>query len=181
MSVSEQPEVDQNAARLEALTAADDARAGRAGRVVVVGFVSVVLAVAVYFALGMPGMDHSSNSSMPGMDMGTGAAGTGLVDPSEFDRAMAGAGFTLMNVHIPYEGEIPGTEVFVPFDELDLERLPQDKDAPLLIYCMTGNMSADAARTLSAIGYNNVVELDGGMRAWSASGRPLTSDPNWDK
>ena len=40
---------------------------------------------------------------------------------------------------------------------------------------MSRNMSAEAAQTLSAMGYTDIVELDGGMRAWSESGRPLES------
>ena len=178
MSASDLPEPDRHVSRLEALAAADDARARHSGRMVVVGIATIVLATVVYFALGMPGMDHGDDSSMAAMDMSPGAGRMDLVDPGDFERSIAGAGFTLINVHVPYEGEIPGTELFVPFDALDPALLPQDKDAPLLIYCMSGNMSAEAARTLSAMGYTDIVELDGGMRAWSATGRTLTSDPD---
>jgi rhodanese-related sulfurtransferase len=34
-------------------------------------------------------------------------------------------------------------------------------------------MSATAAATLHDLGYHNIVELRGGMRAWQADGRPL--------
>lgn len=175
MSVSDQAEVDQYESRLEALALADEARARNAGRVVVVGFATLVLVMVGYVALGMPGMDHGDDSSMSGMDMTAEAARVESVDPDEFDRALTGANSTLMNVHVPYEGEIPGTDLFVPFDELDAAKLPRDKTATLVIYCMSGNMSAEAAQTLSAMGYTDIVELDGGMRAWSASGRPIES------
>lgn len=176
--MSDQADVDRYRSRLETLGAADDVRARNAGRVVVVGFVAMVLAIVGYFALGMPGMDHGGESSMNGMDMDVEGVRVRLFGPDEFDRALTAPSSTLMNVHVPYEGQIAGTDLFVPYDELDATQLPQDKAATLLIYCMSGNMSAEAAQTLSAMGFTDIVELDGGMRAWSASGRPLDLRPD---
>ena len=83
----------------------------------------------------------------------------------------------LINVHIPYEGHIEGTDDFVAFDAIaDWEGLPDDKDAPLAIYCRSGNMSATAADTLASMGYRNIVDLEGGMKAWSSAGYDLLDD-----
>ena len=41
-------------------------------------------------------------------------------------------------------------------------------------------MSADAVVTLSGLGYTNIVELDGGMNAWRASGRTVTMNTTAD-
>jgi rhodanese-related sulfurtransferase len=57
--------------------------------------------------------------------------------------------------------------------ERDIETRVPDKDTPLVLYCGGGFRSALAADALRAMGYTNVVSLDGGWRALQASGLPL--------
>jgi rhodanese-related sulfurtransferase len=83
--------------------------------------------------------------------------------------------FTLLNVKTPYEGEIQGTDLYIPYDQLAARasELPADKGARILVYCHSGNTSKIAAQTLLDLGYTDVWNLDGGMAAWVASGRQL--------
>jgi rhodanese-related sulfurtransferase len=97
------------------------------------------------------------------------------VTPAELRSMLETKDFPLVNVHIPYEREIEGTDLFIPYDQVAerLGELPQERDAKLILYCRSGSMSAIAAEVLVGLGYTNVWNLDGGMIAWEQVGYPL--------
>ncbi|MEW5956250.1 MAG: rhodanese-like domain-containing protein [Chloroflexota bacterium] len=101
----------------------------------------------------------------------------GYIDISveQLKPALANKNFTMVNVHIPYEGELPQTDVFIPYNEVEanLSQLPTDKEARIVLYCRSGSMSTQAAQILVELGYTNLVEVDGGMQAWQAAGNEL--------
>ncbi|MCL4302074.1 MAG: rhodanese-like domain-containing protein [Anaerolineae bacterium] len=93
----------------------------------------------------------------------------------QLKSALTNKNFSLINTHIPYEGELPQTDAFIPYNEVEanLSQLPADKNARIVLYCRSGRMSTEAAQTLVNLGYTNVVEVDGGMQAWEAAGNEL--------
>ncbi|MDF1499693.1 MAG: rhodanese-like domain-containing protein [Anaerolineales bacterium] len=80
--------------------------------------------------------------------------------------------FFFVNVHIPYEGEIPDTDAFIPFDQVAarIDEFPDNEEAKIVLYCRSGSMGAIAARELVKQGYTSIYNLDGGFRAWDSAG-----------
>lgn len=98
------------------------------------------------------------------------------VAPDVFAARIETSGVVTVNVHTPNEGSIAGTDLTIAFDRIaESSDLPVGRGTPLAIYCRSGNMSADAIDDLEALGYSDIVELEGGFNAWEASGRPLES------
>ena len=97
------------------------------------------------------------------------------VTPNRLAQMIQSKDFTLVNVKTPYIGEIDGTDLYIPYDQLTARAsdLPTTKSARILVYCRSGVESAQAAQALLNLGYTNVWNLDGGMNAWQASGRTL--------
>lgn len=97
----------------------------------------------------------------------------GYVDLSveQLAESMRSKNFTLVNVHVPDEGNLPNTDLSIPFDQItgNLDKLP-GRDAPVVLYCRSGGMSTEAAKALAAAGYTRIYELNGGFDAWRAAG-----------
>lgn len=83
--------------------------------------------------------------------------------------------FLLINTHVPYAGDIPGTDLDIAYtDGAELvAAIGDDLDRTTVVYCMSGSMSAQAADTLVAAGYREIYDLTGGMNAWVAAGYDL--------
>lgn len=129
------------------------------------------MALVVLALVSCGSADHDEAVPVDAADSGA----TRLIGPGEFAAAIADPARVTINVHVPFEGNIPGTDLSIPFDRIaeHAAELPTDKNTPLAVYCRSGPMSTAAATTLHDLGYTDVVELQGGMRSWQQSGRPL--------
>jgi len=105
------------------------------------------------------------------------------ITAQQLNKILKEKDFTLINVHIPYDGEIPQTDSFIPYDKIEenADRLPQEKNAKIVIYCRSDRMSNIASVKLGEMGYTNVMNLKGGMKAWKAAGYALIYKENKDK
>jgi adenylyltransferase/sulfurtransferase len=72
------------------------------------------------------------------------------------------------------EGHIAGA-VHIPrgHRESRIERLAPYPSRPVVVYCSAGNRSAFAAKTLTDLGYEDVVSLAGGFTDWKRNGFPV--------
>lgn len=57
--------------------------------------------------------------------------------------------------------------------ERDIEAAVPDKTTKLILYCGGGFRSALSADNLRKMGYQDVISLDGGWRAWTTRGLPV--------
>lgn len=139
----------------------------------------MIAAIAVIAVVGPTIGGPSSAAANPSAVPGTVVQGVGGqwtdVTPGTLATMLRAKDFTLLNVKTPYVGEIAGTDLYIPYTDLERRRaeLPADRATRIVVYCRSGNESAIAAQTLLDLGYTNIVNLDGGMEGWVASGRAL--------
>ena len=90
----------------------------------------------------------------------------------ELNEQLKNKDFTLIDVHIPEQEHILGTDEFIPYDEIEnkLDKLPSDKNSKIVLYCRTGRMSEIAADKLAEKGYTNVYNVVGGKVEWDKKG-----------
>lgn len=95
-----------------------------------------------------------------------------MVSVTDLKKLMEHQDVFLVDVHTPEQRHIRGTDLFVPFNEIERykDRFPQDKNTPIYLYCEGGPMGNSAARDLHELGYKNLINLEGGSHAWRAAG-----------
>jgi rhodanese-related sulfurtransferase len=108
----------------------------------------------------------------------TAPAAPALLDPAAFERTLhEKTDAILIDVRTPQEygtGFIAGARNIDISDsgfEVQIEKL--DKSRPVMVYCAKGGRSASAAGQLKRAGFPEVYDLDGGMEAWRAAGKPV--------
>ena len=94
------------------------------------------------------------------------------VTPAELNTMLKNKDFVFVNVHIPFAGNIPDTDLSIPYDQVEqnLSQLPTDKNAKIVLYCRSGRMSQIAADEFVSLGYTNIWNLEGGMVDWEQAG-----------
>lgn len=136
--------------------------------------VTLVLLSAIAAGCGAAGTGTAASAAAGTKVTVPGGAYTS-VDAKTLKQMLDHKNFFLVNVHIPYIGEIANTDAFIPYDQIEskTDQLPKDKNAMLVLYCSSGHMSTIASTKLVQLGYTNVWNLDGGMSGWSNAGFSL--------
>lgn len=95
-----------------------------------------------------------------------------VITAAELNKIMQNEDILLIDVHIPEQRHIKGTDLFIPYNEIEKykSKLPDDKNTAIYLYCEGGPMGNSAARSLYELGYRNLTNLEGGARAWRGSG-----------
>lgn len=99
--------------------------------------------------------------AIPEIEAGAVPDGAYLLDVREPDEWTAG--------HAPGATHLPMMDVPVRLDEI-----PRDGD--VVVVCRSGGRSGRVVAYLMQQGYDNVVNLDGGMLDWAAAGHPMVSE-----
>ncbi|MCB9183051.1 MAG: rhodanese-like domain-containing protein [Flavobacteriales bacterium] len=115
-----------------------------------------------------------------GLFAACGQSGTGgAIAPAAFKKAIT-ADAQLIDVRTPAEfigGHLPNARnLDWTSGQLESSMASLDKNAPVLLYCASGKRSAAAREALIKAGFTDVHDLDGGIRAWSASGGEIVND-----
>ncbi len=102
------------------------------------------------------------------------ASGYQTITAEAFRDMLSRKDFFLLDVHIPEQNHIPGTDAFIDFRRIkeNAHRLPDDKDAKIVVYCLSGGMSRKAAYDLMEMGYTRVFDLLGGTLAYRRLSQP---------
>jgi len=88
------------------------------------------------------------------------------------------SGAFLLDVREPDEwaaGHAPGAR-HLPMRQIPARMAEVPMDGDVLVVCRSGVRSAKVVDFLLANGWDNVINLDGGMRAWVAAGHPLVGE-----
>jgi rhodanese-related sulfurtransferase len=137
----------------------------------------LVLPMAVFLTLPASVRAQNPSAALPTVGQRvqvTGGAYTNIT-VAELQAMLRQKAFPLINTHVPFQGDLPETDLSIPYNEIDkqLDKLPTDKNAPIVLYCRSGNMSTEASTVLARLGYTRVYNLVGGFNAWRAAGLPM--------
>ncbi len=123
----------------------------------------------------LPAPDAVAEDVPVPQDPGPPPATLGVVSPADLLAELDHKDFLLINVHVPYAGQIPGTDTNLTYLDVDAiaAYIGADLDTKAVVYCMSNYMSGIAGNALVAKGYRAIRYLDGGMGAWKNAGYPF--------
>lgn len=93
-----------------------------------------------------------------------------IISWDEVKPAMAEGNIVLVDVRTPKEfaaGSIEGAENIDYFDkDFEAKFAKFDKEAPIYIFCKSGNRSGKASKILAKMGFEEIYDIEGGYMNW---------------
>ncbi|MFO1461440.1 MAG: rhodanese-like domain-containing protein [Verrucomicrobiota bacterium] len=120
---------------------------------------------------------QTPTKSAPAAAVPAAAATPRNVSPAEFDKLRGATNTVILDVRTPSEfaeGHLPDAKLLdyrSPNFAAEVAKL--DKSKTYLVHCAAGGRSARACTKMISLGFTNVVNLDGGLGAWTDAGKPL--------
>jgi len=130
----------------------------------------LVIIAIIGFVLIKSSDNVATNNSNSAIEKDSNAATYENIDSEELAEILSTEEDTfLLDVHIPEQSHIEGTDSFIPYNELDsnIDKLPSDKNQKIVVYCRSGSMSKVASDKLLDLGYTDVSNLEGGINSWN--------------
>ncbi|GAB4544209.1 MAG: hypothetical protein OHK0023_00670 [Anaerolineae bacterium] len=131
--------------------------------------IGVAMIVVALLASGMLGGRNNGPADQA-------AVAGSLISPAQYKAQFEdNRDHILLDVRTPEEyaaGHIRGATL-LPLQELEARLAELPKDKPVVIYCRSGNRSAQAFQILKAAGYTNLYDL-GGIISWQGAGYPIS-------
>lgn len=101
------------------------------------------------------------------------------LDPAAFATAITQPGVVLLDVRTASEygaGRLANaTNIDMQASDFMTRVGKLDKSASYALYCRSGHRSGIAAEQMTAAGFTKVVDLAGGIAAWTAAGKPVVT------
>lgn len=103
-------------------------------------------------------------------------SGSTSLNPTDFSSKISTPGAVVLDVRTPSEFEkghiAQARNVDWNSENFANDITGIDKNAPVLVYCLSGARSASAAKFLRKKGFSEVYELEGGIMKWRGAGLP---------
>lgn len=140
---------------------------------------ATLLALALLALAGCGGSDTSAPAA-PELTV-TQAASVTLLTPSAASDLVGDPAIRVLDVRTAEEfaeGHLPGAVRLDWYASDFADRVAElDHDATWVVYCRSGNRSAQATALMADQGFTAVNDVDGGIVAWQAAGLPVVTGP----
>lgn len=102
------------------------------------------------------------------------------LDVAGFAGLVTAPSTVVIDVRTPEEfasGHLAGArDLDIRGSDFDSRLASLDKTATYAVYCHSGNRSGQALQRMAAAGFTHVADLSGGIIAWSAAGKTVTTN-----